>query len=159
MRNLTPRQKRFADEYLKGTPAGRAWERAGYRARGAAADVEACRALRLRSIKTYLDQERAMLLESARIERKQLLDWLERLIFTPIGKVTEHSDLPHAFSMRVDKQDITYLDIKLPSKIEAVKMVCHLMGWGPPPVPNAEGDTLHAFISSLRINTNQTTPV
>ena len=42
---LTPQQARFVEEYLVDLNAGRAYERAGYRARGKSADVNASRLL------------------------------------------------------------------------------------------------------------------
>src|SRR4051794_23620079 len=60
---LRPRHQRFVDEYLQDYKANRAYERAGYRARGHAAEASACR-LRQRpdvaaAIRELLDQQLA----------------------------------------------------------------------------------------------------
>ena len=51
---LNQRQKRFADLYLQGIPAGRAYEKAGYEVTGNVADVNASQLLRNPKIKNYI---------------------------------------------------------------------------------------------------------
>ena len=150
MKHITTRQKRFADAYLQGQPAGRAWEMAGYRSRGSAADVKASQALKHRTIRHYIKQEQQVLNEAARIDREQLLDWLCRVVLTPIGHVDEHSDLPQRYKRQVEDGKTTYLDISMPSKIDAVKMICHLCGFGPPSGDEKQQDPLCSLLLKLR---------
>jgi phage terminase small subunit len=50
---MNPRQKRFADLYLQGMPAGAAYTQAGYNSTGGAADVCGCKLLKNAKIKDY----------------------------------------------------------------------------------------------------------
>lgn len=54
MAKLTPKQKRFADEYLIDLNATAAYKRAGYDARGSAAEVNASRLLSNAKVQAYI---------------------------------------------------------------------------------------------------------
>ena len=51
---MNQRQKKFADLYLQGLPAGRAYEQAGYEMTGDAADMAASRLIRNDKVKEYI---------------------------------------------------------------------------------------------------------
>lgn len=56
MVTVNQRQKKFADLYLQGLPAGRAYEQAGYGSTGDAADVSASQLLRNPKVKDYINK-------------------------------------------------------------------------------------------------------
>jgi phage terminase small subunit len=73
---MTARHRKFAKLWLKGIPAGRAYEQAGYESRGDAADKSGSRLLKNVEVKEYIDKmnektEKATILSIA--ERKELL--------------------------------------------------------------------------------------
>ena len=69
---LTPKQQRFVEEYLIDLNAGRAYERAGYKATGNVAEANASRLLRNAKVQTALQAA-----QDARSERTELTqDWV-----------------------------------------------------------------------------------
>ena len=53
---MNPRHKKFVKLWLKGVPAGRAYEQAGYESRGDAADKSDSRLLKNVEVKKYIDK-------------------------------------------------------------------------------------------------------
>ena len=88
---LNPRQRKFVGFVLSGMAAGRAYEAAGYFARGHVADVMASRLMTNDDIAACLKAERKALSELARWEKWQLLDYYQTVLETPVGKVDERS--------------------------------------------------------------------
>jgi phage terminase small subunit len=73
---MNPRHKKFAKLWLKGVPAGRAYEQAGYESRGNVADISASRLLKTDKVKKYIESmnkndDKRTILSIA--ERKELL--------------------------------------------------------------------------------------
>ncbi|MCH8274816.1 MAG: terminase small subunit [Armatimonadetes bacterium] len=69
---LTPKQQRFVEEYLVDLCASAAYKRAGYKARGNAAEVSACQLLRNPQVQAAI--QAGMQKRSKRIEIDQ--DWV-----------------------------------------------------------------------------------
>lgn len=87
---LSERHQRFADEYLKDGNAGRAYQRAGYKANPAAADVGASRLLRNPKIATYLASQQKELRRQAGVTHQQVIAGLLREAELH-GKESSHS--------------------------------------------------------------------
>ena len=73
---MNQRQKRFADLYLQGRPAGRAYEEAGYESTGDVADQSASQLLRNPKVQEYIEKmnektDKATILSIE--ERKEML--------------------------------------------------------------------------------------
>lgn len=128
---LNPRQKAFADLVIVGTPAGRAWEQAGYHARGNAAEVQACRALKNPKVKAYIKAERARLQEAGEFERSNLVDYLVKVIRTPVGQLDGGSPLVQEYTVE-DGETGTRIKIKMANKLQAAKQLAEVMGWNKP---------------------------
>ena len=81
--HLNDRQYRFAELVVEGVPAGRAYEQAGYKARGASADVEASKTLRKPKIKKMIEELREDAREEAKLSRDELVGMLVKIIKSP----------------------------------------------------------------------------
>lgn len=129
---LNPREKRFADLVIGGTPGGRAYEQAGYAARGASADTLASRLLRKIKVSAYIKAERKAISEQARIDKWQAMDFLQDALLTPVGQVTADSIL--AQEVVTDSLDGATLrtKVKMVSKLDALKQLASMLGWNAP---------------------------
>lgn len=72
--------------------------------------------------------------QKATVERAEIIQYLSDVIFTPIGKVTDQSNLVQEFVVRGD----TVL-MRMPSKLDAVDKLCKMLGYYEPEKQN------HAF--------------
>ena len=77
--SLQPRQERFVALVTSGLPAGRAYEQAGYRSRGNAADVGASKLVRNPKVARALGAERETTLKASRMSREEKLGILESI--------------------------------------------------------------------------------
>jgi hypothetical protein len=80
---LTAKQRRFAAEYLQDMNATAAYRRAGYKARGHAAEVNACRLLRNAEVQRLVRDHQAATEEQLASTRIQVLNELGRIGFGP----------------------------------------------------------------------------
>ena len=128
---LNPRQKAFADFFIIGIPAGRAWEKAGYFARGNAAEVEASKALKKPKFKAYIRAERARLEKEGQFERSNLVDYLVKVIKTPVGGLDGGSPLVQEY-IEENSETGTRLRVKMANKLQAAKQLAEIMGWNKP---------------------------
>jgi hypothetical protein len=75
---LTDKQRRFVDEYLIDFNASAAYKRAGYAAKGNAAEVNAARLLRNAQVQAYLSERQKTLQERTEITQEMVLKrWWE----------------------------------------------------------------------------------
>lgn len=74
---LNDRQRRFAELVVSGRPAGRAYEEAGYSARGDSADQTASKLLGSTKVSEYVQSLRNEAKTDARMSRNQYLDILD----------------------------------------------------------------------------------
>jgi hypothetical protein len=129
--NLTPRQKAFADLFLTGSPAGRAWSRAGYLATGNAAEAQASAALRKPKFKAYIKAERARLDKEGEFERSNLVDYLVSVIRTPVGQLDGGSPLVQEYIVQ-DSETGTITKVKMANKLQACSQLAQILGWNKP---------------------------
>lgn len=149
---LNPRQKSFADRVIVGTPAGRAWEQAGYHARGNAAEVEACKALKKPKIKAYIKAERARLEKAGQFERSNLVDYLVSVIRTPVGQLDGGSPLVQEYTIEEGEAGTrTRTKVKMANKLQAAKQLAEVMGWNKPQEVKVDlSEKLSTIISKIR---------
>lgn len=131
---LTPREKKFADLVLldEKIPAGRAYEKAGYKSTGRAANVCACKMLARANIKAYIRGERQRMAEADQFQKWQLIEFLGRVITTPVGRVDEMSDLAQEVIRDEIGEEVARTRIKIVPKLEAAKQLATLLNWNAP---------------------------
>lgn len=86
-KGLTPKQQRFVDAYLVDLNATQAYIRAGYMARGNAAEVNAARLLRNAQVTAAIAAQRAKLSEAAQVEAVRVVKELACIVFSDVRKV------------------------------------------------------------------------
>lgn len=126
-RPITDRMRSVCQHVMSGMPAGRAYERAGYAARGDAADVAASKLLRIPKVAEYLEMLRADAAKKAEFERDDLVRFLVDVIKTPVSEVGQGSRL--AQKVKVDEAGMM---IEMPGKLGAAKQLADIMGWNKP---------------------------
>lgn len=126
-RPLNDRMRRVCELVVKGVPAGRAYEQAGYTARGDDADVSACKLLRIPKVAAYLQTLREAASKDAAFGRDDLVGFLVQIIKTPVSEVGQDSRL--AQKVRVDDTGMT---VEMPGKMLAAKQLAEIMGWNKP---------------------------
>lgn len=89
---LSAQQKKFCELYVSGRPAGRAYEEAGYKAKGAKADESASRALsRNAKVIEYVEELRAECKSTAIMTATERMEWLSGVITTPLSEIDSKS--------------------------------------------------------------------
>jgi phage terminase small subunit len=81
---LTPKQQRFVDEYLVDLNATAAYERAGYKARASARNVNASRLLANAKVRAAVDAAIAARAEATGVTQARVLTELELLAFSSV---------------------------------------------------------------------------
>ena len=127
-RPINDRMRRVCELVVSGHPAGRAYELAGYTARGDDADVSASKLLRVPKVAAYLAMLREAASKNANYSRDDLVGFLVKVIKTPVGQVGQDSDL--AQKVKVDMEG-GFL-VEMPGKIQAAKQLAEIMGWNKP---------------------------
>lgn len=89
MDGLTPLQERFVAEYVKDLNASQAYQRAGYKARGNIADVNASRLLRNAKVADAVRQRTASQLKKIDITADRVLEESARLAFLDVRQLYE----------------------------------------------------------------------
>lgn len=126
-RPITDKMRMVCEGVVSGFPAGRAYERAGYAARGDAADVAASKLLRKPKVAEYLALLREQASAKAEFTRDDLVGWLVDVIRTPISEVGEG----HRLAQKVKVDEVSTL-IEMPGKLGAAKQLADIMGWTKP---------------------------
>lgn len=126
-RPLNDRMRRVCELVTKGVPAGRAYEQAGYTARGDSADQAASRLLGTVKVGTYLQTLRDAASKDAAFGRDDLIGFLVQIIKTPVSEVGQDSRL--AQKVKVDDTGMT---VEMPGKMLAAKQLAEIMGWNKP---------------------------
>ena len=94
VKELSAQQKRFCEGYASGRPAGRAYEEAGYKSKGAISDQNASRLLSTNDkVKDYIAELQDSAKTSTIMTITERQEWLTRAITTPIGEVDATSNL------------------------------------------------------------------
>ncbi len=123
---LNAKQRAFVEHCLKGMPAGRAYETAGYKAKGASADVEASKTLRNPKVSAALAEARGEMRKAAKIEREDALGILVQILLAK----------PMDVSMENPLCDLKHTAMgPMPAMMEkkdAVDRLTKLLGWAAP---------------------------
>lgn len=127
-RPINDRMRRVCELVVSGHPAGRAYELAGYSARGDAADACAAKMLGKAKVRHYLETLREEASAKAEFKRDDLVGYLVQVIKTPVGEVGQLSCL--AQRAKVDAEG-GFL-IEMPNKMAAAKQLADIMGWNKP---------------------------
>jgi len=127
-RPINDRMRRFCELVVQGQPAGRAYEQAGYTARGDDADCCAVKLQGKAKVAEYLATLRANASKAAEFSRDDLVGFLVQVIKTPVGEVTAQSALCQ--KVRVDESG-GFL-VEMPGKMLAAKQLAEIMGWNKP---------------------------
>lgn len=128
---LNERQRKFAERYATGLPAGRAYEQAGFKASGATANEAASRLLKNVNVCQYVRSLRRRAAESSEavtilsiIEKRQ---FLARIVRTAISEVTAKSDLCQEHTETTTETGGT-VKYKMPCKLRALELDAKLAG-------------------------------
>lgn len=94
---MNPRQRKFVEIYFsgiaKGLSAGRAYEEAGYTARGAAADSSAHKLLKNAEIAAYLKELQKAAKEATVMEAIDIMVFMSRAVTVPLSEIDETDPL------------------------------------------------------------------
>jgi phage terminase small subunit len=120
---ITDRMRRVCELVVAGMPAGRAYERAGYSARGDVADQAASRLLGTVKVARYLEQ-----LRKEAMERDDLVQYLVDVLKTPVGKI----DANHVLAQEWSMDEAGGIKVKMPAKLAAAAQLAAIMGWNKP---------------------------
>lgn len=126
-----PRRLRFAMLVAGGVPAGRAYEQAGFTQRGARADSAGARLRHLPDVVAMIRHEQRRTAEANRLERWQLVEWLQAAILTPVGRIDANSPLAQEVTDTANASG-TVRRVKAVGKLEAAKQLAVLLGWTEP---------------------------
>lgn len=127
---LNPRQKRFADFYLGGMAAGPAYVKAGYSKNGA--DQAAHNLLRNTEVAAYLKVCQRELSEASRWEKWQLLDFHQKVLETPVGKVDENHVLAQEVTIDEIGEQTIRKKVKMVGKMDSARELAKMLGWHAP---------------------------
>jgi len=141
---ITPQQERFVELYLANeSDAAAAYVQAGYQSKNPnSAAAAACRLLKKDYIITAIEARREKLREAAHLSRMDVVGFLCDTIKTPVGEIDEHHKLAQEHSSEETEQRSSSR-IKMPSKLEAVKILVQMMGWNE---PEKHSHTMHVII-------------
>lgn len=84
---LTPRELRFVEAYVGGMPAGRAYEAAGYKARGDSADSNALRLLGKEKVVAAVESHRSNAVAKIELTAERWARELAHLAFSDVRKL------------------------------------------------------------------------
>jgi len=126
-RPINDRMRIFCEGIMAGFPAGRAYERAGYTARGDSADQAASRLLGNVKVARHLASLREAAVKKAELTRDDLVGYLVDVLKTPVSEIGQG----HRLAQKV-KVDDTGMMIEMPGKLGAAKQLAEIMGWHKP---------------------------
>lgn len=92
MPNLTPKQRRFCEEYIVDLNASAAYKRAGYDATGSVADSNASRLLRNAKIQEYIAELQGKRSQDTGITSERVLKEIARIAFANATNVWKEID-------------------------------------------------------------------
>jgi hypothetical protein len=141
---ITDRMRRVCELVVSGMPAGRAYERAGYTARGDVADQAASRLLGTVKVARYLEKLRAEAAIKAGMERDDLVQYLVDVLKTPVGKIDANHFLCQEWSMDEEGG----IKVKMPAKLVAAGQLAAIMGWNKP--QEVKVDATQSFAEMLK---------
>ena len=141
---ITPQQEKFIELYLSNEKEiGAAYKKAGYTAKNtASAAAGASRLLKRPDIQAAIEARRQKLREAAHMSRMDVVGFLCDTIKTPVGEIDENHKLAQEHSAE-ESESRSSSRIKMPSKLEAVKILVGMMGWNE---PEKHSHTMHVVI-------------
>lgn len=126
MKALSDRRRRFAEFLVQGLAAGRAYEQAGFKARGNSAEVEAGKLAKNPDVAAYVAELRAKASESAGMTAEQMIADCVRILQSP----------PSAASMDNPLCEIRMSKVgpfaAFPSKIAVMERLAKMLGFDKP---------------------------
>lgn len=117
------RQHRFAELVVEGVPAGRAYEQAGYKAKGSSADVEASKALRKPKVAELVEKLRQEARDAAKISRDELVATLVEIIRSKPSEASLDNPLCEAKSARGEPYAV------FPDKFRCMDKLIQILGY------------------------------
>lgn len=126
MKKLNDRQRLFCEHVAKGTPAGRAYEEAGYSQRGDSADQRACKLLKEPHIAAHLEQLRNESATAAGMSRDELITDLVTILRSPPSAASMDNPLCELAMSKAGPF------AKFPDKSRAAERLVRLLGWDKP---------------------------
>lgn len=125
MSEASGKQKVFARLVFQGMNQREAYRQAYGRAEGsdATCDANASRLLRNAKVKEYLAALNGKAERAAVLSKQERMEWLTRVVTTPVGEVDERSDLCQE-AVESDQG----MKVKMPGKIEAIRELNRMDG-------------------------------
>jgi len=129
---LNDRQRKFASKIVAGETATASYFASFPRCKSkSTAEQEGCKLLKNPKVAASIEELRERdeaILESDRIATKrELLEFLTKIIRTPAGAIDKHDPLCQSYKDTKDSNEI-----KLPDKLRAAERICKIMGWDAP---------------------------
>lgn len=126
---MNERQERFCELVASGMAQGRAYEQAGYDAKGVVADKAASRLVTNVEISNRIEELRAENRRLSSMTRAQAIDFLCEVVGKPIGEIDPNSRLAQEYQ---EAGEHTGSKIKMPGKIDAIRELAKMCGWYEP---------------------------
>ena len=120
MKALNDRQRRFAEFVAGGMPQGRAYEKAGYAARGKAADGEASKLVKREEVQAYLRELREASKSEALLTRDRKRELLAAIAYGEVKATT-------AERIRAIQVDNAMMGENKPLKLEGEFSIARLL--------------------------------
>lgn len=148
MTKLNDRQRLFAQHLVSGMAAGRAYEKAGYDARGHVADSAAERLLSNVDVAKHIEELRAESRQSSRIDKARAIEILCDIIETPIGEIDKDHMLAQEYQGPTEHAGAK---IKMPAKMDAIRELAKMLGfYAPEKVAVGVTSDLASLMAELR---------
>jgi hypothetical protein len=134
---LTRKQTAFAE----GIAAGASPTQAFQAAYGRKNTAEAAKNTRIPHIEAEIERMREANRNISALERKDLINYLKAILFTPVAWVDAEHLLAESYEAYRDGTK-ERVKVKMVSKIEAMKTLCRMMGWWEPEKPAEDPETI-----------------
>jgi hypothetical protein len=118
------KHEKFARLVADGMCQGRAYEQAGFKSRGDAADQGGSKLVRTPKVSHRIKEIREKSAEKSDITKEELLSFLAEVVRTPAGEVDRDNRLCQSV-----KDGPDFHEIRMPDKLRAVDQVCRMFGW------------------------------
>lgn len=138
-KDLTPKQKRFCEEYIKDCNATQSYIRAGYRGNETTARIEGCKLLAKPNIQAYLQRLQRARSQRTEIDADRVFAELAKIAFSDIKNVFELTEeglvlkpldqMSDEVSGAIESLDLgATTKVKLHSKMSALDRLIKLLG-------------------------------
>jgi len=141
------KHEKFAQLCASGLPRAEAYRQAAGAQAGKNADANSDDWLQCRGVRERIRELQEENNRKSQLSREEALQWLAAVIKTPVGQV--HTDHPLAQSYKLDNDG--NLEVRMPSKIEAIALLAKLNGWCEPDrLALSMEDPLKNYLMELR---------